>query len=125
MALCFRADALCIISSDHQELVKADAVQSGWFPDWIPESAYDIKESHDMDTNESMLVFSIREPAWRPPSSCLSIEPAKSPPAPYARPWWPASEDLETRPDVSFYSCPDESYVGVDDLGQMVFHWRP
>lgn len=32
--------------------------EAGWIPSWIPKSATDIDESHDIDTNEAWLVFS-------------------------------------------------------------------
>ncbi len=30
---------------------------SGWIPLWLPKSAFNIKESHNVDTNESWLMF--------------------------------------------------------------------
>ena len=118
-------DRMDLSFSDYRELAEADAMQSGWFPVWLPESAYDIRESHDIDTNQSMLVFRVRERAWRPPSDCLGIAPGNAPPAPYSRPWWPAEKDFEARPGISFYSCQDNVYVAVDDPNHLVFHWRP
>lgn len=33
------------------------AINAGWVPDWLPASAYDISEAHNIDTNESILLF--------------------------------------------------------------------
>jgi len=29
----------------------------GWIPKWLPKTAYDIEEAHNLDTNESWLTF--------------------------------------------------------------------
>ncbi len=39
---------------------RADAlvgIEAGWIPGWIPESATDIREAHDIDTNKTFITF--------------------------------------------------------------------
>ena len=38
------------------------AMQKGWIPKILPASAYDIVETHDIDTNENFGKFSYKEP---------------------------------------------------------------
>jgi hypothetical protein len=43
--------------------------RGGWLPDFLPESATEIREEHDIDSNELWVTFSFgRE--FRPPASC-------------------------------------------------------
>ncbi len=40
------------------ELVSVpNILEAGWVPDWIPKSATEINESHDIDTNEAWVVL--------------------------------------------------------------------
>lgn len=36
---------------------RAGAVERGWIPAWVPSSARDIRESHDLDSNRQTLLF--------------------------------------------------------------------
>ncbi len=36
---------------------RAGAIRQGWIPDWVPKSARDLREVHNIDTNQSMLSF--------------------------------------------------------------------
>ena len=39
------------------DAVADGAVTRGWVPEWVPASARELQESHDLDTNESWLTF--------------------------------------------------------------------
>ncbi|HYQ23153.1 MAG TPA: hypothetical protein VER16_07110 [Stenotrophomonas sp.] len=44
--------------ADRDQAVSRNAIgESKWLPAWLPEDAVDIRETHDMDTNETWLVF--------------------------------------------------------------------
>ncbi|QDL28371.1 hypothetical protein EGM71_11665 [Stenotrophomonas maltophilia] len=44
--------------ADRNQAVSRQAIgESKWLPSWLPEDAVNIRETHDMDTNESWLVF--------------------------------------------------------------------
>src|SRR5262245_13685312 len=55
----------CTACAEQQEASYADvaaaeragAIQRGWVPDWLPRSAHDLREVHNLDTNQSMLTF--------------------------------------------------------------------
>ncbi len=43
-------------SSYYELTAKAPIEESEWFPRWMPKSAFDIKESHNIDTNYVWIV---------------------------------------------------------------------
>jgi hypothetical protein len=44
------------------DAVKEDkAIEKGWIPALLPDSAYDIEETHDLDTNQLFGKFSYKE----------------------------------------------------------------
>lgn len=106
------------------------AIDKGWIPAWLPPSATDIREVHDIDTNESMLVFvSDPEHDWALPSDCQPVSYSQVPPARFSRRWWPASELLEQSYD--FHRCHGDvpfsslsTWVGRHKSGQLGIHWR-
>ena len=70
------------------------AVRRGWIPEWVPESATDFEESHNLDTNRSWLRFSV--PAEDidavvdalTPVAAAAVQFPKKPPLLSAL-WWP------------------------------------
>lgn len=59
---------------DVEEARKASAIgESKWLPEWLPEGAHDIREAHDVDTNQSWLSFRLGTPLSLP-SSCSRVE---------------------------------------------------
>jgi hypothetical protein len=50
-----------------------ERLNAGWLPSWLPKSAYRIKESHDIDTNESWLTFSFSKSDDFYSSACKPI----------------------------------------------------
>lgn len=61
----FSMDKLEVTSSSYDNYAEVAAIsnifETGWIPPWLPESATKIRESHDIDTNESWLMFSFHE----------------------------------------------------------------
>lgn len=47
--------------------------EASWVPGWLPKTASEIKESHDVDTNEAWLVFNF-SPSDRFYKSCQEME---------------------------------------------------
>ena len=47
--------------SDKETVKKNQAIERGWVPAILPESAYDISETHDLDTNELFGSFQYKE----------------------------------------------------------------
>lgn len=51
--------------ADYEAARLAGAVERGWIPDFVPQSAYDIRDIHDLDSNAQTLNF--RAPVSRIP----------------------------------------------------------
>jgi len=45
----------------YQTVMEDNATQKGWIPAILPKSAYDIKETHDLDTNKVIGSFFYKE----------------------------------------------------------------
>ena len=110
------------------DAVADGAVKRGWIPAWVPAGATDLREVHDVDTNQSTLSFSVPQATWRPPESCRPASGGEFAEPAFSRPWIPSSQDLAAAYD--FYSCPSGlsgpmlEAVAVQRGGQHVVHWR-
>ena len=109
--------------SDYAELERRDALQSGWFPEWLPASSYDIEEAHDMDTNESMLSAKYKQDSLLLPPPCERV--GTVPAAPFQKDWWPDSDTLSSANGWHLYSCQNGAYAAVHQAKQLLLHWRP
>ena len=94
------------------------AFERGWFPAWMPESAVDIHEFHDLDTNQQAMSFRL-EPnqkfIW--PERCSeSRRPVKPR---FKTKLFP--KDVHKLPEVQ--NCRD--YYAVQDSDGIVHMWSP
>jgi len=105
----------------YDELVQRNALQSGWFPAWLPASSQAIREAHDVDTNQSMLSAQVGDPSWRLPASCQAV--ATAPKAPFSKDWWPT--DLARDRGWQLFSCARGEYAATHAGQKLVLHWRP
>lgn len=91
------------------------ALLRGWLPTWMPTSARDIEEIHDLDTNEQAMRFVVPS-GWTPPASADCSPTATAEPPRLRLSSFPAR--IEQRPDV--LKCGD-LFVVVDGIA--VFAW--
>ena len=97
------------------------AVTRGWIPPWVPSTAFDLQEVHDLDTNQSALSFSIvANTKLALPAQCEPIAADETLPERFGRSWWPADTELKS---YRFHRCLGE-FVGVHKSGRRVLHWR-
>lgn len=60
--------------ADRNQAVSRQAIgESKWLPSWLPEDAVNIRESHDIDTNESWLVFHLTSGVLTLPEECRLV----------------------------------------------------
>jgi hypothetical protein len=61
LVLCVACDSLERESAyaTHADAVADDAILRGWIPPFVPESAREIREIHDLDTNDVCLRFEL------------------------------------------------------------------
>lgn len=106
----------------------ADAVKHGWIPAWIPAAATELREAHDLDTNQSVLSFTSPQPDWRPPRSCRPASGGAFPEPAIRRAWVPSPQELTAA--YERYTCSSNppgtmlETVAVQRGGNRVVHWR-
>ncbi len=104
------------------------AVAAGWVPEWIPPDAGEIREVHNIDTNESAMAFALPPGTWRTPSSCRPAQGGEFVEPRFDRPWIPSGKDLASK--FKFFSCTNASSpqmieaVAVRFDEAFVLHWR-
>lgn len=83
-----------------------EAIDAGWIPRYLPASARDIRERHDIDTNEIWISFRYDpgDPTWME-EAC---EPTDDASGPHGSPgWWPEplTGAVAARPDRALWIC--------------------
>ncbi len=90
------------------------AISRGWLPEWLPRSAHNIRERHNIDTNQGAFSFSAGG-RWTAPIDCV---PAFDPPSPVVTPnGFPRL--VETQPGV--LQCGDLYVLAAQGA---VYGWR-
>jgi hypothetical protein len=111
--------------TDREEALEAGMFAKGWLPEWLPASAKNLREKHNMDTNASVLRFEFNASTDEPPFgvACESTTPDR-----IARPrvdawWWPDTDALLSMPKL--YECRDDSgYFTIPAEGDIAYFWR-
>jgi hypothetical protein len=117
-----------------REAEQAGAIRrGGWVPTWTPQTARDIVEIHNIDTNYQLLTYTFDVYATTAfLAACSSVEkthvalPRLAPPT-----WWPPElrKSSPAPPDqLKFFSCRnlDSSrryFVGIDEGAKRAFVW--
>lgn len=103
-------DRLEMMSAEYEDYGTArNAIERGWLPTWLPRSATNIREAHDIDTNETFAVFEFdREEVFY--SSCESTAKG-SLDLPRTGRGFPDFVDdalsvIEENRNLAFYRCP-------------------
>ena len=122
-------DILDASYQDQPAAVAAGAVERGWIPSWVPPDATQLREVHNVDTNQSALFFRLPPgSAWQPPQECAPAVGGQFSEPAFSRPWIP---DLEQGYDL--FACPSERTAAHSQLyaglaisrdKKHVFHWR-
>ena len=131
-AACERLDTMENVYPDAPSAISAGAVERGWIPAFLPPSAKEINEKHNLDTNEVWLRFSM-DPGERDSieKSCQRIEAAKAAfPRKGGGDWWP---DLLTEKqrgaqqqadEYTHYRCGNGGSIAIERDGRKVFYWH-
>lgn len=103
---------LCVACTEHFEshyptyadAQRDGAISRGWIPAWVPESALDIYDWHDLDTNTTLLAltYGSENPAEFL-SKCTRGEPPRNP---GAAKWWPTDARWAT---LEHYQCREQT----------------
>lgn len=129
---CERMETIETVYPNFDAAAKAKAIgNGGWIPGFLPPSAADIREVHNLDTNEVWLFFR-SSPADLPTvvSSCKKITgrevvyPRKSPGS-----WWPQmltkrhEGSQQTDNAYEYYQCRERSVMAIDRSKNQVYFW--
>lgn len=130
-AACERMDTVENFYATLAEALKAEAVGDGkWIPALLPESAREIREVHNLDTNEVWLAFGLEfaDLAFAA-ARCTKIADARVTPA-RKRPaaWWPddlvrGAKDRKTETPYQHYECIGRSFLAVDTVNKKAYYW--
>jgi hypothetical protein len=117
--------------ADAQAAITAGAIQQGWIPTFLPLSATNIRERHNVDTNEVWLQFSmnsneldiIEKSCQRIASAEIKL-PRKSGGA-----WWPdvlkeqERDALLQSNEYMFFYCENTGSMALRADGRKAFYW--
>lgn len=131
-AACERNETVKSEYPNAQAAISAGAIQRGWIPAFLPSSATQIIEKHNLDTNEVWLRFLID------PKQLYSIEKRCQPilpseivlPRRSAGDWWPDALTEKQRgawpaaEAYTLYRCENGGLVAVEADGRSVFYWH-
>ena len=117
--------------ASYSELQAADAGARSWMPAWLPPSATDIRDWHNLDTNATLIAFTVPQPG---PELLVGCRPASSVENPgEASIWWP---DDEAFAEFQHFECEERmtytdgrvelrhAGAAVDPRRNRVYFWR-
>jgi hypothetical protein len=117
-----------------KEARSSGAVARGWVPNDLPESATDLRELHDLDTNEVWGTFRLPVSERAPSVALTRVEASKlnghAVRSPRAS-WWPETltgnldSGVLQKNGLELYSAPppSEFWIAIDRNGGRGFFW--
>ena len=117
--------------SSRSEVVQDRAIERGWVPSWLPETARDIHERHDLDTNISQLTFRFETlGSAELAENCAPIDrnSAQMPRKVLVDGWPPELRGAQTVARFSFHACSGAgsiAYLAVDEEHKRAYFWNP
>jgi hypothetical protein len=108
------------------------AVKRGWLPDWLPKSATDIHEWHNIDTNATIASFAYGQA--EPSVFLAGCHPETQTRRNHGRAsWWPNDQAWR---GIKVYRCDERivygdghaeihpAWAGVDEQRRRAYFWR-
>lgn len=95
------------------------AISRGWLPAWLPTTATEIREWHNLDTNATFASFIYG--TADPREFLATCQPTSPTTIPSPRRW--RITDRE-RSRLQFYRCDEETWAAIDRSRTKAFFWR-
>lgn len=115
--------------ADYASAKAAGLIERGWVPGWLPPSAWDIREIHNIDSNQSLLRFRFGAADWSgAPPGCSAIAKSDSKGPTVRVDWWPHGtfDEAAWSEQMSYFACENgAAFLLVDRLQGEAFYWRP
>lgn len=116
--------------ADRDDALARKAIgESKWLPAWLPESAVAIREIHDVDTNESWLVFHLGGEKLTLPAECGTADKPEMTRNRVMLRFPQFAQDAWSRASAhtgEFYRCPEGNaarWVIYDEELGLVYSW--
>lgn len=101
--------------SSYADAEKSSVIEQGWIPEELPLAATNIRELHNIDTNEGWGRFELRDArqlaSFEQALKCVNISNIRLRRFP-RRDWWPSflreTVDLTNTPEMRGFRCTDE-----------------
>ncbi|WP_162374345.1 hypothetical protein [Pseudoxanthomonas sangjuensis] len=107
------------------EITESGYFEKGWIPRWLPDSATNIREKHEVDTIATVLVFEYSS-GDEPPfgNECVATDSERVSAPRLTAHWWPAVAQLKAMPLL--YRCPDDNsgFLAASADGKTAYFWR-
>jgi hypothetical protein len=126
--------SLEVTSIEYKDYADAQrGIEAGWLPEWFPESARRIQESHDIDTNRAFATFEF-DPEEAFYVDCKHVVVGKPMfPRPDQLPWFPrfvkgGLKRVHDSPSLEFFRCDEGNSaraVAVDSTSGVAYIWMP
>ena len=100
------------------EIQQSGLIEKGWFPNWMPQSATEIKETHNIDTNEGYIFFFFsKQDLDNLNTICPEIvKPLPELPRNLSADWLPQKPDR-------YFTC-QGSLMAIDSIQLTALIWR-
>lgn len=128
-----RMDIIDITYPNYDAVIQAGALGKGkWIPEFLPRSAVNIRETHNIDTNEEWLFFNFNYSTdiENLGKSCKQVSSHNIVYPRYPGGWWPKTlyrrnEDTQSLDrNYEYYSCEDGGIIAIDSKKGEVFYWH-
>ena len=112
------------------DVQRAGAGSRSWLPRWLPEDATDIRERHNIDSNATLVAFTVPTISRVQMSGC---RPGRAPRHRGSASWWPSDTELGT---LEHYVCDQQipfadgrvevwrGGAAIDRAENRIYFWR-
>jgi hypothetical protein len=122
IAACSLIDTQSASYADYGAVEATGAIGRGWIPAFLPESATDVREKHNLDTNTELVRFDFDARDLGTLTQACPPTQDIVPPTLNAN-WWP--DDLQDSVGAFFRCEGAGAYLAVDATNMRAYFWRP
>ncbi len=122
IAACSLIDTQSASYADYRAVEANGAIGRGWIPAFLPESATDVREKHNLDTNTKLVRFDFDAGDLETLTQACPPTQHIVPPTLNAN-WWP--DDLQDSVGAFFHCEGGRAYLAVDATNMRAYFWKP
>lgn len=118
LLLTFCSDEIENYYSDYNSMKVSDSYKKGWIPDFIPESASDIYEKHNLDNNKVWISFKCNISDLSQVTANIVLADENEKMLNILR------QNFDLPDTVSFYILSDKEIIAVDNKMNRIYYIR-